>query len=381
MTPNHHRDLTIDCWRIWLACLGVVFHAVYLYPVHVLHDVTHGSSWQWTFWTILSNGMHVFRVPMFFIISGYSARSAIHCKGLQNFLQNRYQRILKPLVGFGLCMNLTLASSALTMLLVAWVSSQHLWLNAWDALSKMQLYHLWFLWYLVVMTLLDCGLTPATRAITKKLHPHSIPIIWVIMFCALTASKLNNGGQFWTYYPKYLAFDWRHFFYGCTFYMVGRLYPFDEIRSQINRHQVAYAMSILLLLSVMLLSQQSQLLLPPSVVLFAQSTLTWLVCFFLLANGKLLCATPLARLRAFSDSAYWVYLFHLPCIVWLYQAYPATILKHPSWCVVLTINLSFCCTSISFKILKQWPWFFKHIASGSTPESNTSLSDSVSVLQ
>ena len=361
MTPNPDRDPTTDCWRIWLACLGVVFHAVYLYPTQTLHATALRQSWQWIFWTYLSNIMHAFRVPMFFIISGYSARIVLQNKGIKYLINNRYQRILKPLICLCLCMNITLISGTVAMILVALVSSQHTWAIVCDALAGVQLFHLWFLWYLLLMTILDCVMTPIAAVISKKIRQEPIPIGWAVISCAVVGSQLDAGGHFWSYYPNHLAFDLKHFCYSLQFYMVGRLYPMAVMRTHVKKHQKLYYGCVVLSLALLLFTRTA-VVLPSDIARLVQSTLVWLTCVVLLASTEMICKTPLVHLCTFSKSAYWIYLIHLPCILWLYQIYPPQITQHPSWCIVLTTGLSFYMISRSFWMLKRWSWFSKHIA-------------------
>lgn len=83
--------------------LGVLLHTANVYAVHghwQIHDrQTH------PLFDLISEGIHIFRMPALFMISGFFAQMTFEKKGYRNFLQLRFQRLLIPLISTALLCN------------------------------------------------------------------------------------------------------------------------------------------------------------------------------------------------------------------------------------------------------------------------------------
>ena len=129
--------------------LGVVFHSGINYAGGPPKDnwpfrdaaVSQGIA-------VLLDFIHVFRMPVFFIVAGFFAALLIHRRSLQTFLTNRTQRILLPFLlflfpTFWLCGNAVLAGGA------AMAGNSFQW-HSLAMLPEWSLFHLWFLYFLLI---------------------------------------------------------------------------------------------------------------------------------------------------------------------------------------------------------------------------------------
>jgi glucan biosynthesis protein C len=90
------RYHAFDRARALAMLLGVVYHAL-VFPRLIGGwgpDVTGPSSAP----TLLSNWMHSFRMPLFFLIGGFFGRMMLTRYGTAGFLRRRWSRIGQPLL-------------------------------------------------------------------------------------------------------------------------------------------------------------------------------------------------------------------------------------------------------------------------------------------
>ncbi len=135
----------MDAMRGILMMLGLVYHSAKLFSTRqdwALY-VTHTSS----FATLLVDILHIFRMPAFFIVSGYFAAMTLKKYGVQKFLQVRIARIFIPLVVTALTLN---SLQALLLTKNGWM---HLTLSEYITQGEW-VTHLWFLLNLIVYFLL-----------------------------------------------------------------------------------------------------------------------------------------------------------------------------------------------------------------------------------
>ena len=110
MEKRYHA---LDACRSVMMLLGVVLHSTMTYNQWV-YDAAHlplddPNHFKWHFIDKVYSGyldilglfIHVFRMPVFFILAGFFAALIIHKRGLDTFLKNRIFRIVLPfLVGW-----------------------------------------------------------------------------------------------------------------------------------------------------------------------------------------------------------------------------------------------------------------------------------------
>ncbi|MBU2711432.1 acyltransferase family protein [Zooshikella harenae] len=130
----------MDAMRSTLMLLGVVLHAAQIYnPDHVWKVV---SGERAIFFSELSNIIHLFRMPAFFVVSGFFCLMTVIKYGEPVFIKLRSKRIIIPLVSTALLVN-----SVQEYLLGNFTVQRFFLDSGW-------LSHLWFLvnlcWYFLV---------------------------------------------------------------------------------------------------------------------------------------------------------------------------------------------------------------------------------------
>ena len=92
------RLVALDVVRAAAALLGVVLHAAVAYMpsripglVWPVHDAQPHPAFDIIFWSV-----HAFRIPLFFVISGFFAEMQYNARGVREFIAQRRRRIALP---------------------------------------------------------------------------------------------------------------------------------------------------------------------------------------------------------------------------------------------------------------------------------------------
>ena len=96
-SPRHHH---LDALRATAMLLGIVMHGLLSFfanPYWPAQDLYQHEAYEWA-----NQAIHGFRMPLFFLISGYFTTMLWRRKGLGSLLLHRVQRILLPLVVGGI---------------------------------------------------------------------------------------------------------------------------------------------------------------------------------------------------------------------------------------------------------------------------------------
>lgn len=162
---------SLDAVRAGALLLGIVFHAGFSFIPGMPPGIwAIGDDSR----SVLLSGFlfvaHVFRMSLFFFIAGFFARMVVERRGLKAFWVDRARRIALPLVVVWPVMTLVLGAVwiwGLTLTfggtLPAPPSSP-----APKPFGAIQLTHLWFLYYLLVLYLLVTGLRGAIKLIDRQ---------------------------------------------------------------------------------------------------------------------------------------------------------------------------------------------------------------------
>lgn len=97
------RHFDLDALRAILMALGVIVHSAYVYAVGLPWKVN--SPEASSFFTGMVHFLHSFRMPAFFILSGFFALMILKRKGTRRFLEMRLQRLLIPLLSAAILLN------------------------------------------------------------------------------------------------------------------------------------------------------------------------------------------------------------------------------------------------------------------------------------
>jgi len=328
--PERYHGL--DAARGLLMALGVLLHAGNVYGVRgewLVHDPPGAR-----FFDDLVSVLHSFRMPAFFLLSGFFASLTLERQGLALFLGRRVQRLLLPLVAAGLTLN-----SVQTLLLQRAARPAHEGSVVGQLVASWRdgswVTHLWFLIALLLYcTVLGAvcatpwvgrGLKRLERATSERELPRWL---WIALLAALPAVSVVAwglaqvlpgatqplygplSGQLLLYYLPFYAV-------GCATYYVrrARLTPLAS-PVWIGAAWLLWYLGSRIIASVDV---------GPLLESWVQLGLPWLASWLVFALFLTFCARPSARLRAFADSTYTIYLFHhLLVIVGAFALIPIT---------------------------------------------------------
>jgi glucans biosynthesis protein C len=342
LTPSSSAKLVpsprihyLDNLRAVAMLLGVYLHAALAYAqpaqsVWLATDTTSSVVVDASVWFI-----HLFRMGLFFLLSGYFAKLVIERKGIRHFVWSRCLRIVGPFVLFypfllaAMAVVIVFSLSYLVeprglMGLIAEATKSSSGEKKADPPGTM---HLWFLYYLAaftIITLLACRLK-WLRLSALFQRP-----VWLLLCPLLLVPGAIAGGTPMAAPESFLPNWWPFAFYG-FFYLAGwQLFGREQFLDAWQPH-----VGIILLIC-MVLFVPYYLLMPildlNTIVVAGTSTQSiWIRtvqgCFtaylstlltmvsLLLGQRYLTYKSPLLSFVA--DASYWVYLVHLPLVLFL----------------------------------------------------------------
>jgi len=276
--------------------------------------------------------IHTFRLPLFFVMAGFFGAKLYYERGTRGFLKNRLQRIAIPLVVFWVLLApLILAPFALFHLDPGSRTFMGLasWLMSADALSRLNFFHLWFLFDLLLYygaVLLLIRLSKLTRLTWGNSGRRKFGLLFrspwgPLVFVALTAISLlpmelgvlETPATF-VRPPSTLFANSVFVLFGWGLYihrdLVGRLAPGGWKYTSLG-----VAFFVAHLSCVFSLINGNSVFHVPSIV-FASLSI-WSFVYGIIGLFVRYCNRPNRFWRYIADSSYWCYLVHLPLVVWL----------------------------------------------------------------
>ncbi|MGN2245712.1 acyltransferase family protein [Frateuria sp. GZRR35] len=315
----------MDNLRALAMLSGVLFHAALAYsplmhPFYPAADRAQSGYVDLCIWFL-----HLFRMPLFFLVAGFFAAMLLHKRGMAGLFRNRLRRIAVPLVIF--CPLVIAAMAYCTLHAAASVQHPSPVLVMIQQFSRMtnpptrpfSTAHLWFLYYLLFFYVLvwaarSLGLDKLgdfIRSLNPAWHLGLLPLLLVPALASVSAPHPAPEGMF----PQFWAFG----FYGPFFACGCLLFGHEALIQRLRR-----AAPWLLVASLALYGVYCNLLKrhvpaaanPSATVLIATAEAyvsVWMTCVCLVAGRSLLDHANRV-LRYLSDASYWVYITHLPVL-------------------------------------------------------------------
>ena len=281
--------------------------------------------------------IHLFRMPVFFLLSGFFARLVYVRLGIKGFLLHRFKRIVIPLV-----VTLPLISVSLDALwlwgsrhaIAVPVSGWSFALPSFDmgAVMVSSFAHLWFLYYLaLLLALVAGGISLFRHRLSERLASRvdnqfslaidgrylsfvmAIPTALVLRFMALpglpdTPLSVVPEPRLLAYYGAFLAVGW-------FFHRQRDLLPALGLRL---RSRLAIAAMAAIPYSVWVVHE----VVSPDIDsalraagLYFGALLTWELSLVFVGGFVRYLSRPHPWVRWLSDASYWCYLVHLPVVV------------------------------------------------------------------
>ncbi len=320
-----------------------------LLPVHAANlSAVNGHEGAWptaVFWVV-----HIFRLPLFFAMSGFFLALLLARKGLGQTARNRTLRIVVPLlVGLVTLMPLTL-----------FLAQQTGTVTSNDGVPTGSAFtfepgFLWFLWYLLIIDgaaiALYLGAPRLLRAAGVRLRgllarpPGGILLLAVPTTVALwPAPTWTAGAAVNTYLPDLPALA----YYAIFFALGATLFAHRELVAEAGRNAWRWAGWALVaalpagLLFTLHNSGHGSHPLVHGLALMTYAIATWASLIALVGLADRYLDRPRPRLRYLADSSYWIYLSHLPAMVLAVALLGATSLgTAPQFVLITAIPLAF----------------------------------------
>ncbi len=296
----------LDALRACAMLPGVLLHAVFhTIPFRYFRSpILPGGPNAWALpYFHLVQLVHGFRMPVFFLLSGFFCALLWQRRGLKGLLENRIQRIALPLL---ICIP-SIRNLEFILNRLRWGDNPTTaeWLRA-IAVDDLSL--LWFLWQLLLLSAL---LLVAARLGLRFRHP-----LWWLLLPAAWLPAYLMGQNFLIFGPETsvtLAVDAEVLgFYACFFYFGVFFY---QRVFEVRRWWLAAilpAVTLVYPLAIPLLFVHERLRdagmqVPASLL---ETAFAWLMCFGLMGLFRLVAARERPWLRLLADSAFWIYLTH-----------------------------------------------------------------------
>ena len=349
-TNSAQRYHGLDFIRASMLLLGVVIHVAVSFV-----EGPAGSDWPyrdpnttpWAGFIVLA--IHIFRMPVFFVIAGFFAALIQDRKGLIALARNRFFRIAIPfgvgwvllfpivnisfLVGilreFGSAADAQTAKSAIA---VATLS------NPW---ANPQPIHLWFLYYLLMLYAIAVVIIPFSRFAPASLRTfvaqgtHALmqgrlrllrmPIVVALTWLAMLPMQMPWIDTPSTFMPQWHVLVCYGFFFAVGWTMFLERGMIESLKAWAGTRMscgvIALVVSLALAASWLGSLYNGSDTASPTIqtlLFWSQASIAitvWLLIFGGVGLAERMLQRPNSIVRYFSDSSYWIYLVHLPICV------------------------------------------------------------------
>ena len=326
----------LDALRAFAMLLGIVLHAALFFMPDAWSKAYSAEGYPAEVsntYSLMFFAIHGFRMPVFFLLSGFFTALLWQRRGLRQLVIQRLKRIGLPL-----------AIGAFTVIpITTWVfdwafDADEFSFSWWPFIWLETLSHLWFLWFLLWLC---AGFILAAKLGVK----FDNPIIWWFAIPLTLVPQLlmhepifgpdNSDGLFWD--PVVLAYYVPFFVFGAF------LYQRNVQISQWWTLALLPALTVVLFGGLHLLYEVKEdwARLPADVL---QVAFAWLMCFGLIGLFRLIAARERFWVRYLSDASYWLYLWHLPLIVAVFELLAL-------WRIGIHLKFALMCVSVTVILL------------------------------
>jgi fucose 4-O-acetylase-like acetyltransferase len=327
---NSERIFALDALRAIMMLLGIVLHA----------GITYASADYANFWPlknpensigfdIIVAVIHFFRMPVFFVVSGYFGALLFYKKGSQQMLKNRMKRIFLPLIA-GVLIVYPLAFFAFTFTKSAFSGVGSPLAIAWEQMIAgnflpFNVLHLWFLYFLIFYSIggwiiaIIFNQNTAFTAFANKVFSYVLGRCWLRLICLTVLFFLC---QFWIGEP-YLTTNnkWSidvpifmtYFLFFETGWVIFKTNSLDKLKVY-PIAQLVFATILFFLFILIPWPDTTGWLYVRELIsaLFGSMFIFGFIAFFMTYFNDY---SP--HLSYIMEAAYWVYIIHLPIVAFM----------------------------------------------------------------
>jgi peptidoglycan/LPS O-acetylase OafA/YrhL len=343
----NNRMEYLDAVRAFALLLGIVFHASLSFvPIFIgwaVMDVSTGSIV--TAFLLIS---HSFRMELFFLIAGFFSHMTFHRKGAGTFVNSRLMRIAVPFIAGWFILR--------PLVVACWVMGGESMRGDVNILAGLKAgfeslgqlpkdlltgTHLWFLYYLLMITAIALAVR-ALVSLAPGLYRNvsrwaDATVAWLANSrLSLPALSLPTAACLWFMSgwgmdtpDKSLSPDWPVLMVYGGFFALGWLLHRQngllEQFARLSRYRISLGV-LSTIVTVALSYYQTDLGHPYFVWLRAgfvvsYALMMWSLVFLGIGLFQRLFDKPGKVVRYIADASYWLYLVHLPVVVWLQIAF------------------------------------------------------------
>jgi glucan biosynthesis protein C len=323
--PSPGRYHYLDNLRALAMLSGVLFHAALAYSPLAHAFVPTADRGQSAAVDVCIWFLHLFRMPLFFLVAGFFAALLVARRGLGGLFRNRLRRIALPFVIFWPLVHAALSYS--TLHAASTVQHPSPLLALIRQLTQTQglpeqlpgTGHLWFLYYLLLFYILvwsasNFGLEKLGNLVRGLSPAWLIGFLPLLLVPALASVSAPNPAPE-SFFPQFWAFGFYGPFFAFGYLLFGQQAMIERLRPAapwlLAASLVLYGAFWFLLHRQSPVTQAPSASLPIAVLEAYLSVWMAVVC---LIAGKSLLDRSNAVLRYFSDASYWIYLVHLPIL-------------------------------------------------------------------
>ncbi len=332
VSSKQSRLYYLDNLRCYAMLMGVFLHIAIAYgdnigKVWYVQDSQSTKAMEVGIWFI-----HLFRMALFFFISGYFSNLVIQKKGIKHFIKARYLKLFLP---FFLFMPLlVLAMNGVVLFASNYLESEQKMLHMFIAtlqktnyeLSHFRTFHLWFLYYLILFSLLAVLVqrlhgTYLMRKITNLFSSSFSPLIILV---AIIPS--HYFGTFPFSAPESLIPEVGVFGYYGVFYLYGWFFFNNESSIDLIKRYTKVTLLLILISYAVLYHYLPSFSAKDPIVYSTELKLFLAVLESFCAVSLVLLAVIGAKTylvnenylaNYFSKASYVVYLVHLPVVIFV----------------------------------------------------------------
>jgi len=344
--------------------LGLVLHSALTYNV-----TNHGNAWEikdpesnYILTDFIVLLIHSFRMPIFFLVAGFFGSMLFYERGVIQMFKNRISRIVFPFIVFLFILSPIIYFS-FSYTIAVFENQENPFVNSTQLFSNIFVFipkgtsHLWFLYYLIYVTLITSLLGLLLKKSKKISNKITNIFNWIFrrsitrlaFFSSFTFLILTYLETSMVNASTSLIPDLNTFVFYFFFYIVGWiLFKSKGLLNSFMKYDWQFvAFAVFLIITQGLLIQYSGMDLKPNsnsaILISFNSIIVWLFIFGITGLFIRYGSKHSKRMRYISDSSYWVYLIHLP----LTAIIPAFIWEFPlpalvKFIIVLSLTTLIC---------------------------------------
>ena len=355
---------SMDALRAIMMLLGLVIHSALTYAV-----TDWGATWplkdpnalHWTNDYIV-DFIHVFRMQIFFFVAGFFGALLFYERRPRRMIKNRIQRIVFPFLVFVFLLWPSIVV-CFTYTRLSFAGDPEAWATATSILAQIDGYipgstfHLWFLYYLALITgfsVIIAFIARPFKAFTNKIsglfnriiiHPILRILVFasftVVVYIFMNTSQVATSNSF---IPDLNTFTYYAFFYIIGWILFKSKHLLDELK-----HMDWWSAALGIALFSVYFFWNDDFEFYDAIII--KSITVWCLIFGISGMFIRYASNHSPVMRYISDASYWVYLVHLsltallPVLI-MNWALPATV----KFLIVMVGTFSICFLSYHYLV-------------------------------